>query len=121
MSDVLISARNLSVHFPLRGFMFGERPVVRACQGINLDIEKGHFVGLVGESGSGKTTLGRAMLKAAPISEGSVTYTDTDVTYDLASLLCDAYVDVPEELAGALAAVHHGGMSLGPVRPEASP
>ena len=86
MSDVLISAKDLSVHFPLRGFMFGERPVVRACQGINLDIEKGHFVGLVGESGSGKTTLGRAMLKAAPISEGSVTFTDTDVTYDLASL-----------------------------------
>ena len=86
MSDILISAKNLSVHFPLRGFMFGERPVVRACQGINLDIEKGHFVGLVGESGSGKTTLGRAMLKAAPISEGSVTFTDSDVTYDLASL-----------------------------------
>ena len=86
MSKVLISAKDLSVHFPLRGFMFGERPVVRACQGINLDIEKGHFVGLVGESGSGKTTLGRAMLKAAPISEGSVTFSDDDVTYDLGSL-----------------------------------
>ncbi len=86
MSDILISAKELSVHFPLRGFTFGERPVVRACQGINLDIPKGSFVGLVGESGSGKTTLGRAMLKAAPISEGSVTFTDTDVTYDLATL-----------------------------------
>lgn len=86
MSDLLISAKELSVHFPLRGFVFGERPVVRACQGINLDIEKGSFVGLVGESGSGKTTLGRAMLKAAPISEGSITFTDTDVTYDLATL-----------------------------------
>ena len=86
MSDILISAKELSVHFPLRGLVFGERPVVRACQGINLDIPKGSFVGLVGESGSGKTTLGRAMLKAAPISEGSVTFTDTDVTYDLATL-----------------------------------
>ena len=86
MSKVLISAKELSVHFPLRGFILGERPVVRACQGINLDIEKGSFVGLVGESGSGKTTLGRAMLKAAPISEGSVTYTDEDVNYDLATL-----------------------------------
>ncbi len=86
MSETLISAKNLSVHFPLRGFMFGERPVVRACQGINLDIPKGSFVGLVGESGSGKTTLGRAMLKAAPISEGEVVYTDTDVVYNLAEL-----------------------------------
>jgi oligopeptide/dipeptide ABC transporter ATP-binding protein len=86
MSDVLIEARNLSVHFPLRRLGFGERPVVRACEGINIEIEKGSFFGLVGESGSGKTTLGRAMLKAAPISLGEITYSDSDVTYDLGSL-----------------------------------
>ena len=86
MSDVLIAARNLSVHFPLRRLGFGERPVVRACEGINLEIEKGSFFGLVGESGSGKTTLGRAMLKAAPISHGEVVFTDDDVTYNLATL-----------------------------------
>ena len=86
MSDVLIAARNLSVHFPLRRLGFGERPVVRACEGINLEIEKGSFFGLVGESGSGKTTLGRAMLKAAPISHGEVVFTDDEVTYNLATL-----------------------------------
>jgi len=86
MSDVLIAARDLSVHFPLRGFVLGERPVVRACEGINLEIEKGSFFGLVGESGSGKTTLGRAMLRAAPISHGEVVYSDDEVTYDLGTL-----------------------------------
>ena len=86
MSDVLIAAHNLSVHFPLRRLGFGEIPVVRACEGINLEIEKGSFFGLVGESGSGKTTLGRAMLKAAPISHGEVVFTDDDVTYNLATL-----------------------------------
>ena len=85
-NDVLIRADGLSVHFPLRGFMFGERPVVRACEGINIEIEKGSFFGLVGESGSGKTTLGRAMLKAAPISKGEVIYSDDEVTYNLATL-----------------------------------
>ncbi len=84
--DVLIAARDLSVHFPLRGLAFGERPVVRACEGINIEIEKGSFFGLVGESGSGKTTLGRAMLKAAPISHGEIVYSDADVTYDLGTL-----------------------------------
>ncbi|MCP4877740.1 MAG: ATP-binding cassette domain-containing protein [Gammaproteobacteria bacterium] len=84
--DVLIAARDLSVHFPLRGLGFGERPVVRACEGINIEIEKGSFFGLVGESGSGKTTLGRAMLKAAPISHGEVVFSDDEVTYDLGSL-----------------------------------
>ena len=86
MSDVLIAARNLSVHFPLRRLGFGERPVVRACEGINIEIEKGSFFGLVGESGSGKTTLGRAMLKAAPISHGEVVFSDDEVTYDLGTL-----------------------------------
>ena len=86
MSDVLIEARNLSVHFPLRRLGFGERPVVRACEGINIEIEKGSFFGLVGESGSGKTTLGRAMLKAAPISHGEVVFSDDEVTYDLGTL-----------------------------------
>ena len=85
-NDVLISARDLSVHFPLRRLGFGERPVVRACEGINIEIAKGSFFGLVGESGSGKTTLGRAMLKAAPISLGEITYSDDNVTYDLGSL-----------------------------------
>jgi ABC-type oligopeptide transport system ATPase subunit len=86
MSDVLIAARNLSVHFPLRRLGFGERPVVRACEGINIEIEKGSFFGLVGESGSGKTTQGRAMLKAAPISHGEVVFSDDEVTYDLGTL-----------------------------------
>ncbi|MFT5502642.1 MAG: peptide/nickel transport system ATP-binding protein [Gammaproteobacteria bacterium] len=86
MSDILIEAKDLAVHFPLAGKLFGEKPVVRACEGINLKIEKGSFFGLVGESGSGKTTLGRAMLKAVPISRGEVTFTDEEVTYNLSSL-----------------------------------
>jgi len=86
MSDILIRANNLSVHFPLRGLGFGERPVVRACEGINIEIEKGSFFGLVGESGSGKTTLGRAMLKAAPISHGEVLYDDGEVNYSLGDI-----------------------------------
>ncbi len=79
MSDVLIRANNLSVHFPLSRIGFGERPVVRACQGINIEIQKGSFFGLVGESGSGNTPRDWAMLKAAPISQAGVIYSDDDV------------------------------------------
>ena len=93
MSDILIRANNLSVHFPLRGLTFGERPVVRACEGINIEIEKGSFFGLVGESGSGKTTLGRAMLKAAPISQGEVLYSDGEVNYSLGEIQKDELKD----------------------------
>ena len=94
MSDVpLIAAKDLSVHFPLRGGIFGPREVVRAVERVNLEIGSGTFFGLVGESGSGKTTLGRAMLKAAPISNGDVSYRDGEVTYQLSSLAKDALKD----------------------------
>ncbi len=79
----LISARDLSVHFNLRGGLFTPKLVLKAVEAINLDIPKGSFFGLVGESGSGKTTLGRAFLKANHISRGSVHYADGEVEYDL--------------------------------------
>ncbi len=81
-----ISVRNLSVHFNFKQSFFQNIPPVRAVDNISLDIPRGSFFGLVGESGSGKTTLGRAILKAAPITSGSVNYQDDDVHYDLAQL-----------------------------------
>jgi oligopeptide/dipeptide ABC transporter ATP-binding protein len=82
----IISARGLSVHFSLGGGFLAKKKKLRAVEKINLDIPRKSFFGLVGESGSGKTTLGRAFLKAVPISEGHVKYTDNDVDYDLAEI-----------------------------------
>ncbi|MGJ8584435.1 MAG: ABC transporter ATP-binding protein [Marinosulfonomonas sp.] len=87
MSDKpLISARDLSVHFPLRGGLIGPKPVVRAVESVNVNIAAGSFFGLVGESGSGKTTFGRALLRAAPITSGHVEYDDGEVSYDLSEI-----------------------------------
>ena len=89
MSGTIISTTDLSVHFPLRGTIFGAPPVVRAVENVSVHIEKGSFYGLVGESGSGKTTFGRALLRAAPITNGSATYTDSEVSYDLSTIKGD--------------------------------
>lgn len=82
----LISTSDLSVHFPIRGNLFGKKRVVKAIDGIDINIPKGSFFGLVGESGSGKTTLGRALLKAAPVARGTARYNDGEVDYDLVNL-----------------------------------
>lgn len=82
----LISAQGLSVHYPLSGKLLGPTPVVRAVDNVSLKITPGSFFGLVGESGSGKTTLGRAMLRAAPISQGDVHFDDGEVAYALKNL-----------------------------------
>jgi oligopeptide/dipeptide ABC transporter ATP-binding protein len=82
----VISVRDLAVHFPIGGGLFGSKAVVRAVEGVSLDIPRGSFFGLVGESGSGKTTLGRAILKAVPITRGHINYADDQVSYDLAAI-----------------------------------
>ena len=85
MTDNLIEARGLSVHFPIGKGLF-DRQVLKAVDNVTVHIEKGSFFGLVGESGSGKTTLGRALLRAVPITEGDVRYRDGEVDLDLPNL-----------------------------------
>ena len=89
----LVSIRNLSVHYALGRKLLGQKAVVKAVDDVSLDIPKGCFFGLVGESGSGKTTLGRAILKAAPITNGHVGYDDGEVQYDLADISDSALKD----------------------------
>ncbi len=86
----IVSIKDLAVHYPIGGALFGPKPTVKAVEGITVDIEPGTFFGLVGESGSGKTTLGRAILKATPISRGSITYDDGEEVYELADLSGEA-------------------------------
>ena len=82
----LVHIENLNVEFPLGRKLFGKPPMLKAVNGVSMDIMPGQFYGLVGESGSGKTTLGRAILKAVPISSGKILYDDGKVSYDLRTI-----------------------------------
>jgi peptide/nickel transport system ATP-binding protein len=79
--DVLVSVRGLKVHFPIRGGALLARTIghVYAVDGVDLEIKRGTTLGLVGESGCGKSTLGRAILRLAPVTEGSVWVDGVDV------------------------------------------
>jgi peptide/nickel transport system ATP-binding protein len=77
----IVSLRDVEVHYPLGGSSVGRllgrsHGVVKALDGVTLDVAPGEIVGLVGESGSGKSTLGRAVLGMAPVTHGTVTYKD---------------------------------------------
>ncbi len=74
----LLSARDVKVHLRVHG------RIVRAVDGVDLDVYPGQCVGIVGESGSGKSTLGRAMTRLLPNVElaelaGSVRFCGEDV------------------------------------------
>jgi oligopeptide transport system ATP-binding protein len=83
----LLSVRNLKVHFDLGGgTLFDkltggspEKRVVKAVDGINLEIAAGETLGLVGESGCGKSTLGRAILRLIEPTGGQVLFRNRDL------------------------------------------
>jgi oligopeptide transport system ATP-binding protein len=77
----LISIRNLEVHFPLRKRLFAKKQVVRAVDGVSLDIRAGETLGLVGESGCGKSTLGRAILRLVEPTSGEVLFRGKDLAH----------------------------------------
>jgi oligopeptide transport system ATP-binding protein len=79
-AEPLISIRDLEVHFRLAGGLFSRsRRVVKAVDGVTLDIFKGETLGLVGESGCGKTTLGRAVLRLTEPTSGQILFRGEDL------------------------------------------
>lgn len=65
------------------GVVFGG--VVRALDGVDLDIPKGSVFGLVGESGSGKTTLCRLLVGLTAPTSGSVVFEEREISDHLRS------------------------------------
>ncbi len=72
--DPLVSITDLQVHFAL-----GRHRVVKAVDGVSLDIMSGETLGLVGESGCGKTTLGRAVLRLVEPTGGRIVFRGVDL------------------------------------------
>lgn len=78
-TENVIAAHDVKVWFPIKkGLLSRTVDHVKAVDGLDLHLKKGHTIGIVGESGSGKTTLGNALMQLTD-SEGSIFFCGTDI------------------------------------------
>jgi oligopeptide/dipeptide ABC transporter ATP-binding protein len=73
VSELILKVENAHVEFSSPG------GVVRALDGVSLEVQKGEIVAVVGESGCGKTTLARAILGLQPLKQGRIQLLDHEI------------------------------------------
>ena len=81
--EPLVRLEGVVKHFPVRGrrrWRGGEREVVHALDGVNLEVRRGETLGIVGESGSGKSTLARCMTRLQEVTAGRVFFDGEEIT-----------------------------------------
>ncbi len=79
MSENLLSIRDLKVHFPIRQ---GTSRLLKAVDGVDLEIQRGESVALVGESGSGKSTLGATIVGMQKPTTGQIIFDGNELGND---------------------------------------
>ena len=64
--DNVLEIKNLFIHYEMKD------GVVRALNGVSLNLKEGSAHGLVGETGAGKTTLAKGVVRLTPAPHGKV-------------------------------------------------
>ena len=82
MSEPILKLEGLKKHFDTTtgGAFNKQKAILKAVDGIDLEVAAGETIGLVGESGCGKTTAGRTILKLYEPTEGKIIFEGEDIS-----------------------------------------
>lgn len=107
-TKLILEIKNLHTYF------FTEDGVVKAVDGVDLEVYEGEVLGLVGESGSGKTVTAMSILKLIPQPPGKIV--EGDIIFKGQSLVNMSESDLRTLRGNQLAVVFQDPMtSLNPV------
>ena len=81
-AEPLLTAVDVYKSFPVNrtGLFSRQGDLLRAVDGVSLDIYPGETLGLVGETGCGKSTLARCLTRLYDLSAGTVTFEGRDIS-----------------------------------------
>jgi peptide/nickel transport system ATP-binding protein len=77
---VVLTVRDLTKEFRVRGTRRRSHSSVHAVSGVSLDLRSGRCLGLVGESGCGKSTVARLLMRLEQPTSGSIKLNGTELT-----------------------------------------
>ena len=81
--EVILKAVNIKKYFIKKNFLGNKIDVIKAVDGVHLEVPEGKTVGIVGESGSGKTTLARILVGLYRPSEGRIYLKDREINFSI--------------------------------------
>lgn len=78
----ILSVRDLRVIYTKeKGLFVKKKYLIKALDGVNLDIYPSESIAIVGETGSGKTTLARCIMGLTKVKEGQILFNGGDIRH----------------------------------------
>lgn len=76
MDNNSIKVENVFKHFTQKSNtskgLLAEKKLVKAVDGISLNVKSGEIIGIIGESGCGKSTFGKLLMKLEDVTQGKI-------------------------------------------------